>query len=794
MRAVLLFILMLHAGGSLAQVVQNESATDVYEQVQTIASAPANYPALRVTRALSSERSGPFAKSVENGSAPGTASPAANQPTYGPLPPNQFQHFVLQTTGQLLPLHGFNLFTSGKGFAPGGLVPVPADYILGPGDEVIVRAWGSIDIEHRAVVDRNGLIVIPQLGTIALNGVRADNVESVIRAAVGKNFRAFSLSVSLGPVRGITVYLVGQARKPGSYVVSGLSTLVSALFEAGGPNENGSLRHIQVKRGGNQIAELDFYAFLSQGDKRGDIKLLDGDVIVIPPVAGYMAMTGEIPTPAIFEILDGKDRVGDIIGLAGGLPVMADPRRAYLERVNPGQSQPISIEEFALDAAGLEKTLRSGDLLSVAAIVPAFDNAVTLRGSVKQAMRVPFRPGMRITDLIPNREALLSKLTIRLQNNALLEHARQETQREKGLFPQQTSAWTQANTLASGNSMEIYATETERSTSLDVVGNAWDEINWDYAVVERINRTDMTSSLVPFDLGRALADPESSDNLMLSNGDRVTVFSAYDVRIPISRRRVLVRIEGEVQRPGIYQVSAGEDLSKLLNRAGGLTQDAYLYGAEFYREAVRQSQQTNLDKFIRQLEQENLSASPRQANMPDNNSDSGDRSKVNKTREARERLLQRMRSVKSNGRIALGLSYQSPSIDQLPKFKLENNDRLVIPSRPDYVQIYGAVNSESALFWQPGKSVGDYLALVGVSKEADEEGIFVMRADSTVVRNGGGWFSTANDLPSQPGDIVVVRDKPDYENGWATFFRSAKDWTQILYQLGLGAAAFKSLD
>lgn len=822
-RAVLFFILTIQAGGVAAQVVPNEALTGLDEQDQSRAMAVDKYPALRVSRALSIDRDNTVIQSAPAKFDPELTSARRlgdeRRPTALP-PPNEFQRFVLQSTGQMLPLFGFDLFTSGKGYAPNHLVPVPNDYLLGPGDEVLIRAWGLIDIEHRAVVDRNGLINIPRLGTVSLAGVRYGDVENVIRAAIGKNYRGFSLSVSMGQVRGITVYLVGQARKPGTYVVSGLSTLVTALFEAGGPNANGSMRHIQVRRNGKQVADMDLYDFLSRGDKHGDIKLLDGDVIVIPPAGGYMALTGEVRTPAVYE-LRGDDCVASILELAGGLPVVADPRRAYLERIQPGQSQPLSVEAFALDTKGLQKMLRSGDLLSVLAITPAFDNVVTLRGSVNQALRVPFRPGMRITDLIPNREFLLSSLAVRLQNDALLEHARLETQREKELFPQQTAAWEKATSAAAairplparkaadadsadamrkeagdpiGNDRDESNLEAMRMASIDRIGNAWDEINWDYAVVERINRADMTTSLVPFDLGRALANPQGTDNLALMSGDTVTVFSADDVRIPIARRHVLVRIEGEVQRPGVYQVSQGENLRKLIDRAGGLTPDAYLFGAEFYREAVRRSQQANLEKYVRHIEQETLSASARYAaNLTDKDSAELEKTKLAQANEARERFLQRLRSVKSNGRIALGTSYQAPSLDQLPDFRLENNDRLVIPSRPDYVQVFGAVNTENALFWQTGKSVGDYLALAGIGQEADADGILVMRADGSVASNTGHWFNTVNDLPAQPGDIVVVREKTDRESGWTAFVRNAKDWTQILYQLGLGAAAIKTL-
>ena len=713
--------------------------------------------------------------------------------------PNDFQKFVLEATGKLLPLYGAGFFEGADAARPTQGAPVPNDYPLGPGDELLIRGWGSIDIDLRAVVDRNGLISIPKVGTVPLAGVRAADAEEVIRNAINKYFRGFNLNVTLGQLRTITIYVVGQAKRPGTYVVSSLSTLVTALSDSGGPNQNGSLRHIQVKRAGKQIAELDFYAFLAKGDKSGDAKLIDGDVIVIPPAAGFVALTGKVKTPAVFELGGSDDTLQNLLEAAGGLPVLADPHRAFVEHIDSSKKLSRSVEEFALDANGLRRELRNGDLVSVLSINAEFANAVTLRGTVNQAVRAPYRDGMKVTDLIPSRDFLVTKAVVRRQNQALIFQGRQDEQNANEQFPRDQAELRRSmkTPLAATPESPNPDKNLDSRTLAGSVGNLYDEINWDYAVVERINRADLSVSLVPFNLGKALADPNSSDNVPLQPGDTVTVFSVDDVQVPIAKRRVFVRVEGEVQKPGVYQVSAGESLIGVIQKAGGLTGDAFLFGAEFTRESVRKQQQQNLDKFAGRLEQQMLqesrkSLSSRTANDP--SAAGGAQAQIAAEAESRNRFLQKLHELKASGRVALNVSPEDKGFAQLPDFRLENGDRLVVPNRPDYVQIFGSVNTESAMFWQPGKTVSDYLEQSGVSSTADEEGVFVMRANGTVISNSGRWMSSVKGQKSLPGDIIVMPEKVDVETGWNAFIRGTKDISQIFANFGLAGAAIHTMN
>ncbi len=725
------------------------------------------------------------------------------------LPPNDFQRFVLETSGQALPLFGAGFFsqTTAPLYVPQGNTPVSPDYRVGPGDELQVRGWGSVDIDVRAVVDRDGQIHIPRIGKINLSGIRSAQAEDVIRSAVGKYYRDFQLSVTLGQLRGITVYVVGQARKPGSYALSSNSTLISALFASGGPNQTGSMRRVQVKRAEKLVTELDLYAFLAKGDKSADIKLQDGDTIVIPAARGYVALSGKVSNSAVYELAGDGETIGSMLAVAGGLPVVADPKRAQLERLDPNKKPARTVEAFALDAQGLAKKLRSGDLLTVSALVPEFGNAVTLRGNVAQPIRSPWRSGMKIRDLIPDKAYLMSRASVKRQNEVMLSDDDRLAANADG-FPDDLSA-SQPRQSASGDSAAKSGLFAQRGqdqltrnskevrdnadTLADRIGNLVDEINLDYAVIERVDAANVSVKLLPFRLGKVLEDANSSDNLELQPGDIVTVFSVNDVRVPQAKRQVFVRVEGEVQRPGIYQMQSGDSLPQLIEKAGGLTSDAYLFGAGFFREEVKRAQAQNLEQLVRRLEAQvdtRLSAAAASVSS----SDAGvAQIRVQAEAHAQKQALDRLRNLKPSGRIMLGLNNERVQPDKLPTLRLENQDRLVVPARPDFVYVLGSVNTESSLIWRQGASVQQYLDQSGLTSGADIDEIFVLRADGSVLSNAGRWFSSVRGATVLPGDVIVLPEKTDHESAWSVFTRNAKDITQIVYQFSLGAAAIKTL-
>jgi protein involved in polysaccharide export with SLBB domain len=719
--------------------------------------------------------------------------------------PSEFQKFVADNTGKMLPIFGAEFFANTPStFAPVSNAPVSSDYPLGPGDQLMIRGWGTIDIDYRATIDRNGTISIPTIGNVPLAGVKAGDAESVIRAAVGRLYKGVTVNVTFGQLRAITVYVVGQANRPGTYTVSSLSTLVTALFASGGPNANGSMRHVQVKRGGKTVAELDLYAFIAKGDKSADIKLQDGDTILIPSAGGFVALTGKVNSPAVYELKTGSDTVESLLDVAGGLPVVADPRRAFLERIDPTTNHPRSVEQFALEGQGLKRTLKNGDVLNVTSITPDFSNAVVLRGNVDQPVRAPYKSGMRVSDLIPSREYLISRNSTARQNSVLAddEAELQAEQADKELPSQmgQSRRSGQVGQLGRNTTKtpkkNPVADASGKSESIAArIGNLIDQVNWDYAVVERINRADLSVKLIPFNLGNVFTNPNGPDNIQLQPGDTVTIFSQEDVAVPMDKRQIFVRVEGEVKVPGVYQMTAGDTLQTLIAKAGGPTGNAYLFGTGFYREEVRKEQQHNLERAADRLEAQLRSEQSRQlANLAPSEAATMTAQFESERRNSEERIA-RFRKLQPTGRIAFGLDPNERSFARLPQVTLQNGDRLVVPSKPAFVHVFGAVNVEASPLWRPNSRVKDYLRLAGTASDADVDNAFVLRVDGTVVSSDSqGWFfGKIGGLEVMPGDTIVVPEKVDKQTAWTKFTQGAREWTQILANFGLGAAAIKTL-
>lgn len=734
----------------------------------------------------------------------------------------EFQRFVTETTGRRLRLFGYALFNGHQNtFMPVQNIPVPADYVLGPGDEVVGRVWGSIDSPIRTTIDRNGQVSIPKVGTFSLAGVKASELESVLKAQIGRQFTNFSLSASLGTLRSIQIYVVGQARQPGIYTLSSLSTFVTALFASNGPTANGSMRNIQLKRDGKVIATMDLYAFITQGDKSQDRQLLPGDVIVIPPAGPRVAVLGVLDAPGVYELQSQNENLKQVLAYAGGTRALTSPHKVLLERISPDQFKaPRTVEERALDEQGLASTLRDGDLITLFKITPKFSNAVTLRGNVADPLRYSYKPGMTLSDLLPEKEVLLTPEYFS-RKNALVEYERPRSgmggngdlfNRNGGQYGndmRDARDTREGHDVRGGRDPRDGRNGTFEQTDdnqqrygnnrngnfrrgSDDIKSLVDEPNWDYAIIERMNSKDLTVEIIPFNLGELVLKKNPKENLALQPGDIVTIFSKKDIRTPVSKRTSLVRVEGEVNAPGIYQIEAGETLRHLLARVGGLTPQAYLYGTVFTREETRKDQEKNLEIAISKLEQNQNAQLATSVSNASGGTDTKSFAEILATQNRAQ--IAQLRNMKPTGRIAMELQPGIRDLRELPDLPLEDGDAIVMPPRPGYITAVGAVDNSNAVIWKLGRTVKDTLRTVGVQRDAEKDEIFVLRADGSVAKSGDGWFSSSIDsLPLMPGDTIVVPEKLDKRSAMTQLVSGLKDWSQIISQFGLGVAAIKVL-
>ena len=770
-------------------------------------------------------------------------------------PETEFEQMVADSVGRPLPLFGQSLFVQAPStFSPIDWMQVPSDYIIGPGDELQIRVWGQVEANLRVIVDRSGQIYIPQVGQISVAGIHYGDLEQHLKSEISKIFKNFNVTASVGHLRSIQVLVVGDARYPGTYTISSLSTLVNAIFASGGPTPQGSLRHIEVRRDGVTITDFDFYALLIKGDKSKDVRLLPGDVLYIPHVGPLVAISGSVNSPAIYEMKD-SSTLNDLIEIAGDLSTVADTNKITIDRFVDHQAR--KTLEFPYDEQSRSLQLQDGDIVRVFSIVPRFEDTVTLRGNVANPGRYPWRPGMRVRDLLPDAQALLTRRYWRnraaIVNGSATEYPVRKPPPEPsttGLTQQRTSGVPPNGTTPNGTETSRVADSTQNYNSLENLpsdslgssnladslylqnaqnssGNASSnptdntsgnqqpartsaqnpsanpnnpnpntvrdiaedvrryapEINWDYAIIQRVNPTDLTSKLLWMSPRRAILEHDEASNLELQPGDIITIFSQRDITVPQTERSQYVIVEGEVVRPGVYKLETNETLRSVLQRAGGLTSNAYVYGSELTRESARVDQQKSLDQLATTMEVQirqsavSVAASTSPGELP-------------QLLAAQEAIVAQLRNARANGRVALPVKPRDKSLTDFPDMVLEDSDRLTIPHTPSTVSVVGDVYNPGSFIFEAHNTAGAYLDLAGKGKpQSDLHHAFVLRANGVVVaaNNVNGPFTGTKfeRLRLYPGDQIVV----PYKLPTGAFVRALRDWTQITSQLALTGAA-----
>lgn len=553
--------------------------------------------------------------------------PVAPPPPRAPYVAGEFEAFAQSLSGAPVRRLGAELVTDDADLRTADLSPLaPDDYTIAPGDEVLVTIWGSVDADLRLVVDKSGRVSIPRVGPVLVAGVKQRDLAATIERRVAQVFRNFQVTATVGQLRGVRVFVTGFVQQPGTYSVSSLSTVLSALMKAGGPSAAGSFRQVELRRSGQLIATMDLYDLLLKGDRAADRVLQAGDVVHVGPVGPQVAVIGSVNKPAVVELKPG-DTVNDTLRMAGGFSAVADRGRVLIERL------------------------------------------------------------------------------------------------------------------------------AERNAS-------------------RVNELQLPR------------DGQSTP----SQGDVIRAYSATSAALSTQLQNKRVRVEGEVRRPGDYLLPANGTLQDALQAAGGLTPSAYLFGTDFSRESVRQVQQENYDRALRDLETDFTRNSATQKTGTAEQA-----SAVTASAAANARLIERLKAVRPTGRIVLALT---PEARDLPPMTVESGDRLYIPAKPNTVGVFGSVYNGGSYLARPGSTVDDVLRMAGgPTKGADAGSIFVVRIDGSVIsarQNSSGWFSAGRGLgefAALPGDTIFVPE----ELNKTTFAQEAKEWTQILAQFALGVAALKTL-
>ncbi|EKO3684288.1 SLBB domain-containing protein [Vibrio metschnikovii] len=795
---------------------------------------------------------------------------------------------------------GLDLFAaSPTTFAPVSDVPVPSDYRVGPNDEIIVQLFGKDNSTHRLRVNREGVINFPSLGPISVAGLSFSEVRTSLMQRVQEQMIGVRSDITLGELRSMQIFVMGDAYKPGAYTVSALTTISQAIYYSGGFSESGALRNVQLKRNGQVVRTLDLYDLLLKGDSRNDERLMPGDVVWIAPVKATISIQGEVQRPAIYEIKPGET-YQDVLTLSGGVTAHAYLERATIKRPSSHGTRDVHSLDLT-QRKSLQQPVHNGDEITVAKRSELLQNYVQLLGDVAHAGYAEWRDNLRISDLFHSADSAFNAtadlnyaLVIREVNlqrdvavyqfslaNALLNPnsadnlplqprdqvlvfnrlsaedleelltpkddsreieqtqaksleqaqalARSEAEREQQrlsllpnaaneldkrkadepiFFQGQMITQEQAKALQENSRQFLLASLLVRLQQQSSYGHpamiaeVFGEVkypgrypiaqhntvqgllaaagglsadafsaNAELARIESLGNT-VRTEIKNIDLS-AVMQGDQQANREIKPRDRLNVFEQ-----PGIKQQNTVVLQGEVKFPGTYTLRRGETLAQLLERAGGLTEFAHPQGAIFTREALRLQEQKLLTQYAADMRREVAKKSF--------NVDSRVSSVISDPDKTLA-FIEEATNSRALGRMVVQLD-QVIDGNKNANFMLEDGDFLFIPMYRNTVSVMGEVQVGITYLLDPSLTVKDYINRAGgMKKQADDDRIFVVRADGSVFKpNTGFWFGRRGES-LKPGDTIVVPVDTDYRDALNVWTAA----TQILYQTGVAVNALK---
>lgn len=745
--------------------------------------------------------------SVPKAPAPEEASKSSQAPATPSPPPAEY------TSSSLRPF-GYDYFSSTPdATALAADLPVPDDYVVGPGDMILVQLYGKENSQYELPVRRDGVVQFPGIGPIAVGGQSFLKVRELLTRRVQNQFIGLKASVQIGRLRNIQIFVLGDVVRPGSYTVSGLATLTNAIFASGGIKKIGSLRQIQLKRQGKPVGSIDLYDLLLKGDNSADARLQPGDVIFVPPLGRTAGISGEVRRPAIYE-LKNETTLEELIALAGSFTAEAFPQSMQIERIHENRERTVIDIDMARPE-GRKTPLVSGDLARVYGVSDQVERVVNLAGFTKRAGAYQWTEGMRLTQLIPSLSDLPTEVDAHYQlirreiaatrNIELLNAdlgaalAAPESDANVKLLPRDTvhvfsihdNRSATINPLLDQIKAQSRPDRLEREIAID--GSVHHPGRYPFAPGMRMSEllraagglTDkaytLEAELTSFSIADGKQRKQDSvvvnlEGVLSKNSETDPLLKPYDQlvirRVPNWSSDGFINIRGEVAFPGRYPIARGEKLSTVLKRAGGLSPEAFARGSVFLRESVRIREQAFLDRVARELEEQLLLVTAQAQEVGTDKKES---------RVEIETLLKQVRTTKALGRVAIKLDKLLDG-DAEQDVVLQEGDSLVVPQKPGEVTVTGQVYFPTSHLYTKGSSRDGYIAKSGgVTERGSSRDVYVVHADGSV--SAGGWFSFGPRMG--PGDTVVVPVKVSRYSA----LKVVGDITQILYQLALAAAA-----
>lgn len=716
---------------------------------------------------------------------------------------------------------GYDLFANVPStFAASTNIPVSPDYLLGPGDELQILFYGKLNQSFSLRINRDGMVDFPELGPLVLAGLSFGEAKEMLKSRVAAQVIGTQVNISMGTLRTMQVFVLGEAYKPGAYTLSSLSTITHALMSAGGVSDIASLRNIQLKRHGKTIATLDLYDLLLNGNISDDLRLQSADVIYIPTVGNLVSIDGQVLRPAIYE-LKGQARVEDLIALAGGLGPKAFPQSARIERIN-GDGFMTVVDVDLTTKAGRQLKINVGDHLRVDAITNFSKDIVSLTGNVNHPGDFAWQSGMRVSDVITDLDQfppdldhdyalLVREITggaeievINFDLSAVLNNPGSEVDhkllsrdrliifsshrpRSETLKPILEKLSRQAKL---GDSAKIISVRgqvkfpgqyplVDDMSLADLIAAAGGLSEGAYRTATEVTRTDLqdaetaTFQTIPVSLSA-----KSAESFKLKPLDNV-LFKT----IPEYRERETIRLSGEVVFPGEYTFVRGETLGSVIQRAGGFTEIAHVKAAVFTRQSLKLREQQEIERLQELLQQQVSNASLQKASSRDGLS-------------AQQQLLSQqaiadLDNAQAVGRLVIPLQQIISGMEQ--DIVLESGDALYVPKTRQEVTVIGEVQQPTSYFYDSKLNIQDYIDRSGgMLENADGKRVYLVKVSGEAVmpqRRVSAFFRKR--LVIEPGDTIVVPlDMDEKLDGMELL----TEVSQVIYQLSLGAAAIKSLE
>lgn len=665
-----------------------------------------------------------------------------------------------------MPAFGYDFFASTPPAGETGIqAPVGPDYRLGPRDGLMIHLWNNtVDEVFPAEIGRDGRLIIPKGGEIQAAGMKLGDLETRLVERFQRIYSAPSVSVSLGRIRSITVYVVGEVVRPGSYSLHSLSTLLSALIQAGGPTPRGSLRKIRLKRRGGDALAVDLYDFLLRGDREQDLRLDDGDSLFVPVIGPTVMIHGEVRRPGLYELKD-RTSLQDALEMAGG--ISSAGFRGLVQLVRTSRHARRQMTDVA--ASDRQRTwVQDGDSIHVTPVYRPLENFVRISGNVERPGQYQWLPGMRLRDLLSRGVRLLPRthlaradLLRRYGKKQEYDYAqtRIKSELESEIVPIELGPVLDGDKksnleLKPGDELVVYRSDdvvpeptvriagaVRRPGTYPLIGGMTlrdllfragnvqphallDRVELMRRVYEGSETAVYREELLVLDLRRAL-DGDPLHNVKLTAWDSLNVLAVSE---EILQKKVLLR--GEVKNPGEYIIRDGERLSSLLRRAGGFAERAFLEGAVFSRQSARRQQQEGLRQQVEELKRKVAEVQSEMALRAEEKASPDELRAV----EAQQKRIEEFAGFEPQGRVQIRILPLAQLTGSPFDVELKNGDQLYIPEIPAEVTVLGEVVNPGSLLFEEGRTVDDYIQRMGgPTAYADRGRVYVVKADGTTV-------------------------------------------------------------